>query len=52
MLEEIRNIITALLLLQPGDFGVTTYLKRDTLLPPHSSSHSHMEVPTVTLSDF
>ncbi len=52
MLDEIRDIVTALRLLQAGDVGVTAYVERDTRVPPHSSGHPHMGVPAVLWSDF
>ena len=52
MLDEIRDIVTALRLLQAGDVGVTAYVEQDTRVPPYGSGYPHMGVPTVGLSDF
>lgn len=51
MLDEIRDIVTALRLLQAGDVGITIYLERGTDDPPHGGFPS-MGIPAAGLSDF
>ena len=51
MLYEVRNIVTALRLLHPGDVAVTAYIEESNEVPPFGGNPS-MGIPGAGLSDF
>lgn len=51
MLDEILDIVTALRLLQAGDVGIPTYVKRDTDVPPYGG-HPILGEPAAVWADF
>lgn len=51
MLYEVRNSVTALRLLHPGDVAVTAYIEESSEVPPFGGNPS-MGIPGAGLSDF